>query len=70
MKFYNKKEPLYLETDTSGVRLGAGLLQVRDGIWFQKNEALDKVVLCPKTFASKSLTSTETRYSIIERETL
>ena len=26
MKFYNGTRPLYLETDTSGVGLGAGLL--------------------------------------------
>ena len=37
MKFYGEKEQLYLETDTSHVGLEAGLLQARDGMWFQKD---------------------------------
>ena len=33
MKFYEVSKPLYLElTDASSIGLGAGLLQVRDGI--------------------------------------
>ena len=32
MKLHNKKESLYLEAGASGVGLGTGLLQVRDGI--------------------------------------
>ena len=32
MKFYNEKEQLYLETDASGARVGAGLLYARDGM--------------------------------------
>ena len=31
MKFYNETQPLYLETETSGVRLEAALLQARSG---------------------------------------
>ena len=27
MKFYDETKPLYLETNTSGIRLGAGILQ-------------------------------------------
>ena len=34
MRYYNKKEPLYLDTDASVTGLGAGLLQVRDGLQF------------------------------------
>ena len=30
MKFYDGTRPQYLETDISGVGLGAGLLQIRD----------------------------------------
>ena len=32
MKLYDASRPLYLETDSSGFVLGAGLLQVRDGM--------------------------------------
>ena len=32
MKFYNDKEPLYLDKDASGVGLGAGLLQA-EMVW-------------------------------------
>ena len=31
MKFYDETKPLHLETDASGVRLGAALLQTRSG---------------------------------------
>ena len=41
MNFYNLKEPIYLETDTSGVGQGAGLLQVRDGMQFPRDEVTD-----------------------------
>ena len=36
MTFYNEKEHLYLETDISGVSLGASLLQVGNRMQFQK----------------------------------
>ena len=32
MKFYDVTGPVYLETDASGVGLGAGLLHIRDGM--------------------------------------
>ena len=32
MKFYDAARPLYLENDASSIGLGAGLLQVRDGM--------------------------------------
>ena len=32
MKFYDYTKPLYLETDASGVSLGAALLQLRDNM--------------------------------------
>ena len=34
IRFYNKKEPPHFETDASGVGLGAGFLQARDGLQF------------------------------------
>ena len=70
IKFYNKTKPLYLETDMSGIGLGATLLQTRDGTTCPKDIALDNTFLRPIIFASKSLTSVECRYSNIEREAL
>ena len=65
--FY-KKEPIYLETDVLGVRLGVGHLQVRDGLQFPWDKARDNTTLCLIVFASKILTSAETIYNSIERE--
>ena len=70
MKFYNDTEPLYLETDASGVGLGAALLQLHDNTTCQKDRASDNAVLHPVTFAGKSLTGADQRYSNIEREVL
>ena len=55
-----QKEQLYLERGMSGLRLGAGLQQVRDGAWFLKDETPDNSTLQPIAFATKCLTSTET----------
>ena len=54
MVFYNEKEQLYLETDASGVGLGASVLHMRDRMWFPRNEAPDRSVLWQIVFASKS----------------
>ena len=70
MNFYNKSKPLYLGTDTSRIGPGAILLQTRDGTSCPKDSAPDNTILQPKAFASKSLTSTECRYSNIGREVL
>ena len=70
MKFYDDTKPLYLETDASGVGLGAALLQMHEGTTCQKDTVPDNTILCPITFASKSLTGAEHRYSNIEREAL
>ena len=59
MKFYDDTKLLYLETDTSSVGLGAALLQLRDNTGCQKDTAPDNTILCPITFASKSLTGAE-----------
>ena len=39
MAFYNEEEQLCLETDASGVGIGAIFLQVRGGIQIPRNEA-------------------------------
>ena len=70
MKFYDDTKSLYLETDVSGVGLGAGLLQTQDGTACQKDMVPDKTILHPIAFASKSLMDTEHRYSNIEMEGL
>ena len=44
VKFYSEKEPLYyIETDISGVGLGARLLKVRDRMNCAKHTAPDKI---------------------------
>ena len=66
MAFSNEKEQLYLESHASGVGLGASLLQARDVKKYPQNEAPNNAGLQPKAFASKSLWSAETHYSIME----
>ena len=70
MKFYDDTKPLQLETDASGVSLGAALLQLRDNTNCPRDTALDNTILCPITFVSKSLTGAEWRYSNIKCEAL
>ena len=70
MKFYYDTKPLYLETDASGISLGAALLQLKDNTSCQKDTAPDNTILCPIAFASKSLTGAEQRYSNIKRKAL
>ena len=70
MKLYDNTKLLYLETDTSGVGLGATLLQTCKGTKGQKDMVPNNTMLCPIAFASNSLTGTECRYSNIEREAL
>ena len=53
LKFYNKKEPLYLETDLLGIGLGAGLLPSEGQNVVTKNDVPDKVALHPTVFDIK-----------------
>ena len=69
-KFYNETQPLYLETDVSGVRLVVSLLKTRSGTSCPRDKASDNSILRPIMFASESLSSVERRYSNIEREVL
>ena len=70
MKFYDNSKPLYLETDLSGIGLGAALLQLYDNTFCQVGVAPQNITLHPIAFASKSLTGAEQRYSNIECEAL
>ena len=70
MKFYDNTQPLYLETDKSGVGLGAVLLQTRNDTIYPSDKAPDGSILRPIAFSSKSLSSVEKRYSNTEREAL
>ena len=65
IKFLNEKEPLYSETDASGVGLGAGLLLIWDSLQFPQDKAADNAALHPIAFESKSPNSAETSYSNI-----
>ena len=70
MKCYDKTKLLYLETNASRIGLGDALLQTRDETTCQRDTSPDNTILRPITFASKSLTSAERRYSNIKREAL
>ena len=70
MKFYDESKPLNIETDASGVKLGAALLQTRSGTSCPRDEAPNNSILRPIASTSKSLSSAEERYSNIEREAL
>ena len=69
-EIYNDTKPLYLDTNTSRVGLGAALLQTWEGTTCQKDMVPDNTIQHPIAFASKSLTGAEHMYSNIEREAL
>ena len=70
MKFYDATKQLYIETDASGVRLGAFLLQTRSSTSCHRDKALGNSILRPTALDSKTFTKAEKRYSNIEREAL
>ena len=70
MKLSDETKPLYIETEASGVGLGATPLQTISSKRCPRDEILDNTILRPITFVSKSLSSMEKRNSNIEREML
>ena len=68
MRFHDETKPLYIETDASGVGLGAALLQTKENMSFHRDKAQDNSILKPIVFARKSLILAEKRYSNIEGE--
>ena len=48
-----------METNVSGERLGASLLQVKNGTNCAHDKVPDNATLCPIAFISKSLLSTK-----------
>ena len=65
-----KKKLLYIEVDTSRVGLGAALLRTRSGTSCPRDEVSDNSILRPIAFVSKRLSSTDKRYSNMEKKTL
>ena len=70
MKLCGTRKSLFIEIDASGIGLGTGLLQVRDGMKCTHDDTLDNTLLQQIDFASKSLSSAEQCYSNIEQEAL
>ena len=70
MKFYDNTKLLYLERDASEVGLAAALLQLCDSMTCHKDMAPDNTILHPISFANKSLTGADQRYSNMKREAL
>ena len=67
---YNEAKLIYLEANTSGIEIEAGLLQTRDCMSCPKDKAPDNSILRLLAFARKGLTSTEKTHNNIERGTL
>ena len=67
--FYDTKKPVFIECDSSGVGIGAVLLQP-DSNRVESDRNGIPCNLRPVAYASKSLTEAERRYANIERELL
>ena len=69
-KFYDTTRPLYLETDTSSISLGAKILHVRHGMNCGHDEVPENTILHLTAFAITSLSSTEKHYRNIKCKAL
>ena len=54
MKPYDETKPLYFETDSPEVGLGAGLLHTTEGTNYPRDETPDNSILRPITLASNT----------------
>ena len=70
MKFYDGTQPMYLQTDASGVGLGAALLQARNDMRCPRDKAPNKRHTQTHCLASKASQVQKKRCSNIERQTL
>ena len=61
MNFYDTARPLYLESDASGIGIGARLFQARDGMDCGCDLIPDNAILHLNAFASKSLSQHSVR---------
>ena len=68
MKFYDETKLLYIETDASGVGLGAVLLQTRSNTSCHRDNMPDNSILRSITFFSKSLTVAEEDIAILKEK--
>ena len=59
MKFYDTRNPLYLQSDVSGFGLSTGLLQIRHGVNCTHDNTTNDTILCALAFTSKSLSGAE-----------
>ena len=70
LQFYNANKPLYIEVDTSKKGIGAVMLQGDSIVPSRAKSDEIPMNLRPISFASKTLSSTESNYSNIEHEFL
>ena len=56
--------------DASGIGLETGLLQVREGIYCERDEVQDNIVLLPTAFMSKRVCQAECGIAICSKRTL
>ena len=59
MNFYKARKPIFLKTDTLGISLGAGLLQVRDSMNYASDKKSYYTILKPIALISRKLSNAE-----------
>ena len=70
LQFYDASKPLYIKVDTSKKGISAVMLQ-QDNIVLNTSKSTEILMnLCPISYASETLLSTESNYSNIDHELL